>query len=251
MNYSKVKAREPRVKLGRGRRPQARALRDAKDALYREHILAVAERVFAEQGFAGTRMQDIAAAAGVSLNTLYQSWPGKEPLYRGLLVERDRQMLARVVARGPAAQAPASLEQLLALMEVHLHFFLEHPHYLRLQLQEGHAWYHRSAQPTAEEQQMWQRGLTLLQQVFNWGIRQQWLAPAPAADQARLMLAMQQARFANWVLGGMREPHAAVVARIQADFVRQFARPRLAAAMLAEDGSGLSDATRRAITGLA
>src|SRR3569623_1794934 len=62
------------VQLGRGRRPQARKLRDAKDAMYREHIMEVAERIFADQGFANTKMQDIAAVAGISLGTLYQSY---------------------------------------------------------------------------------------------------------------------------------------------------------------------------------
>ena len=38
--------------LGRGRKPQARKLRDAKDAAYRAHIIEVAERTFAAQNFA-------------------------------------------------------------------------------------------------------------------------------------------------------------------------------------------------------
>lgn len=209
------------VKLGRGRRPAARHLRAARDAAYREHIFQVAERAFAGQGYAGTRMQDIAAAAGISLNTLYQSYAGKDELYRDVLVERDRQMLERVLARGP--QAPRSLDELLGHLEVQLRFFLEHPDYLRMQLQEGRAWYHGSARPTAAEQQLWARGLKVLEQVFQWGARQGWLRPGNAVHDARLMLAMQQARLANWVGDGMREAHDAVVARIKADFVRQFA----------------------------
>ena len=50
-------------KSRKGRRPQASDLRAAKDELYRRHILAVAESVFAEQGFASTKMQDIARSA--------------------------------------------------------------------------------------------------------------------------------------------------------------------------------------------
>ena len=53
----------PAVRLGRGRRPLQRRLRDAKDALYRQHILEVAETIFAQHGFAATKMQTIAAKA--------------------------------------------------------------------------------------------------------------------------------------------------------------------------------------------
>src|SRR5438105_4115295 len=98
--------------LGRGRPPQARKLRDAKDALYREHIVEVAERTFAEQGFVATRMQDIAAAAGVSLAKLYQFYPGKDELYRGVLLVRDREMLDAFLERWSSiVGAPQSVEQ--------------------------------------------------------------------------------------------------------------------------------------------
>jgi AcrR family transcriptional regulator len=229
------------VRLGRGRRPQARKLRDAKDAMYREHIMGVAERIFADQGFANARMQDIASAAGVSLGTLYLSYAGKQELHRSLLIERDRQMLDLVLSkRQQTMQKPTSVEQILWFMEAHLHFMLQHPDYLRMQLQEGHAWYHRAAQPTADEQQMWERGMMVLEQVFAWGIAQGLFSPGNSAHQARLLMAMQQSRFANWVMDEMREAHDAVIARIQADFVRQFCRPEIVKKLLSADGASLN-----------
>lgn len=235
------------VKLGRGRRPQATKLRDARDALYREHIMEVAERIFAEQGFANTKMQDIATAAGISLATLYQSYASKQELHRGLLIERDRQMVAQVAARQQSLRVPQSVEDVLWSMEAHLHFMLEHPDYLRMQLQEGHAWYHRAAQPTKDEQQMWDRGLAVLQQVFAWGIQQGLLSPGDIGHQARLLMATQQTRLANWVTDGMREAHAAVIARVQADFVRQFCRPEVVLRLLSADGAGLNEKTLKRI----
>ena len=234
----------PAVRLGRGRRPQARKLRDARDALYREHILEIAERVFAEQGFAATRMQDIAAAAGISLATLYQSYPGKEDLYRGVLITRDRAMLEAVTSRWSGAiAAPESVEQVLVLMETHLHFLLDHPEYLRLLLRTGYAWYDRAAQPTDAEQQMWERGLRSIEAVLAWGVQRKVFNPGNATDQARLLIASQQARFANWATDGMRQARAEVVAQIQADFVRLLCRPAVAAELLAPDGAGLSART--------
>lgn len=245
-------ARAAAVRLGRGRRPQARKLRDAKGALYREHIMEVAERVFAEQGFAATRMQDIAAAAGVSLATLYQSYAGKEELHRGVLIARDRQMLEGVQARwGHALQRPESVEQVLFLMETHLHFLLDHPDYLRMLLRTGYAWYDRAAQPTAAEQQMWERGLSNIKQVLRWGTAQGYFNAGNPVDQARVLIAAQQSRFANWVLDGMHQPHAEVIAQIQADFVRLCCRPVVAAGLLAEDGAGLARRARERLRALA
>ena len=236
----------------RGRRRQPRELRDAKDALYREHIMEVAERIFAEQGFANTRMQDIAHAAGISLGTLYQAYPGKAGLYRAILIARDSQMLNEVMTKGQQVlQRPQSIEQLLWLMESHLRYLLAHPDYLRMQLQEGHAWYHSAAQPSTDEQQMWQRGLEVMQQVFAWGVSQGLFIPGAAVDQSRLMMAMQQTRLANWVSAGMQEPHAAVMVRIQADFVRNFCRPERAADLLSADAASLSAHTQARIHAVA
>ncbi len=240
------------VRMGRGRRPLTRKLRDAKDALYRQHIIDAAERIFSQQGFQSTRMQDVAAAAGISLATLYQSFPGKEELHRSILVSRDQEMLDKIQARwGPALQRPQSVEHVLLLMETHLHFLLEHPEYLQMQLRDGYAWYSRAAQPTAAEQQMWERGLANMSGVLAWGAAAGYFNPGDHADQARLLLAMQQTRFANWVMDGMRAAHTDVVVQIQADFVRLCCLPGVAAKLLAADGAGLNPKTLARIRTLA
>ncbi len=224
------------------RKPPAaqRNLRRAKAALYRQHIMDAAEAMFAREGFAQTRMQAVAQAAGVSLATLYQQFKGKEELHRAILIARDAEMLSQVMERAQnLLQAPQSVEQILALIAVQLSFLLEHPNYLNMQLQDGHAWYHSAARPSAEEQHMWERGLAMMEQVFTWGTRNQLFISDAPADQARLTLALQQARLASWVSGGMLAPHAAVIAAIQADFVRCFCRPAVAARLLAADGATL------------
>jgi AcrR family transcriptional regulator len=209
--------------------------------MYREHIMEAAERIFADQGFLNTKMQDIARAVGVSLSTLYQAYPGKEELYRAILIARDAEMMGAVMSKGQQVlQQPQTVERLLWLMETHLRFLLEHPDYLRMQLQQGHAWYHSTAWPSREEQQVWERGLGVLEQVFAWGEAQGFLIPGKAADQGRMLLTLQQTRLANWVMGGMQEPHDTVVARIQADFVRVFCRTELSTTLLSSDGANLN-----------
>jgi AcrR family transcriptional regulator len=51
----------------------------------RQQLLDVALRVFAEQGFHPTSMNDLAEAAGVTKPVLYQHFPSKHALYASLL----------------------------------------------------------------------------------------------------------------------------------------------------------------------
>ena len=49
----------------------------------RQRVLAVARRLFLERGYAGTKVQEVAAAAGVSPDTIYASLGGKKGLLEG------------------------------------------------------------------------------------------------------------------------------------------------------------------------
>lgn len=48
----------------------------------RDTLVAAARRVFESRGYAATRMQDVAAEAGVSHGTVYTWFPGKDELLR-------------------------------------------------------------------------------------------------------------------------------------------------------------------------
>ena len=57
-------------------------------------ILDAALKVFAEKGFAATRMEDIAQVAGVTKGTIYLYFPGKEEVFKTLAREVIGQALA-------------------------------------------------------------------------------------------------------------------------------------------------------------
>jgi AcrR family transcriptional regulator len=57
----------------------------AEPASTRDRILDAAESRFAERGFAGAAVRDIAAAAGLNAASLYNHFPGKEELYEAVL----------------------------------------------------------------------------------------------------------------------------------------------------------------------
>lgn len=62
----------------------------------RDRILDTAEALFAERGFAGTAVRDIAGAVGLTAASLYNHFAGKEALY-GAVLERGIRPLIDVL----------------------------------------------------------------------------------------------------------------------------------------------------------
>jgi AcrR family transcriptional regulator len=67
------------------KRPYQSALRGAQAQSTREVIIAAATRLFVEQGYAATSIEEIAAAAGVSRATVFTSVGGKPTLLKAAL----------------------------------------------------------------------------------------------------------------------------------------------------------------------
>lgn len=59
--------------------------REQETALRRNDILAAASHAFADKGFQGTQVAEIANAAEVSLNSVYALFKGKEELYEAVV----------------------------------------------------------------------------------------------------------------------------------------------------------------------
>ncbi len=90
----------------------------------RSTIERAAERLFAQRGYSGTRIDDIARAAGVTKPVLYRHFASKESLHRALL-EHHRDALAAdaldpYLAEGTLEQRlPAMLDAWFAYVERH------------------------------------------------------------------------------------------------------------------------------------
>jgi AcrR family transcriptional regulator len=90
-------------------------LRDRRRAELRDRIVGAALRLFAAHGFDAVTVEEIAAAAGISLSTLFRHVPGKDEL----LVDVVRTGRARIVAnfeRRPATE-PASKSLAHAILQ--------------------------------------------------------------------------------------------------------------------------------------
>ena len=85
--------------------------------------LAAALAAFAEHGYHGTSVRDIAARAGLSVPGLYHHYPSKQSLLKGLLERTMSDLLERSEA-ALAEAGPAPLEQFDAVVESLLRFHM-------------------------------------------------------------------------------------------------------------------------------
>jgi AcrR family transcriptional regulator len=83
-----------------------------------DEILAAALASFAERGFAATRLEDVAARAGISKGTLYLYFKGKEELFEAVVRATLLPNLARIEVLAATFEGPSALliERLLLTM---------------------------------------------------------------------------------------------------------------------------------------
>jgi TetR/AcrR family transcriptional regulator len=105
-------------------------LRQARDLSTARRIVATAEGIFAEQGLAGARMDEIARVAKVNKALLYYYFRSKEELHRFVLETLLSQLRTKV---GEAvADKPSASKRLSAMVDNFFDFVLAHPNYPRL-----------------------------------------------------------------------------------------------------------------------
>jgi AcrR family transcriptional regulator len=116
----------------RGRRKASTLETDAR----RQAILQAALEAFSRNGFAATRIEDVAARAGVAKGTVYLYFPNKETLFGELIRNAVTPVLARL--EGAAAQAPPEqiLSQMFELFRTHV-LETDRKFILRLLIAEG------------------------------------------------------------------------------------------------------------------
>ncbi len=108
--------------------PLARPLRERVKEATREAILAAAEAVFSERGFAGARMEDIAERAGVAVGTLYNYFDDRRALLDAVLLSVLEGLSSQLASPGAAGEGPleARLARFVevALSQIDAHFRL-------------------------------------------------------------------------------------------------------------------------------
>lgn len=96
----------------------------------RREILDVAERLFVEQGYDGTNLEQIAAGCGFSVGSIYNFFRNKDALYAAAL-ERHATSLGTSF-RASAEAAPTGIDKVVAMARAAVHDLRGHPRQARM-----------------------------------------------------------------------------------------------------------------------
>ena len=113
-------------------------LEGARARMYQDLIFESAECVFGEKGFENATMQEIAAEAGVSLKTIYASFPGKRELYNAIMLLRGREMFDAVDLAHQSAGNP--LAQLIEGTRAFVQYLVDHRDWSRIHVRSQTSW---------------------------------------------------------------------------------------------------------------
>jgi AcrR family transcriptional regulator len=102
----------------------------------RELILEVATRQFADRGYSGTSLNDIAKDVGIRRPSLLHHFPSKLDLYRAVLVQSFTDWLA-LVDQAVEASPREGWPQVERVMLAAFTFFEQHPEFVRLARREA------------------------------------------------------------------------------------------------------------------
>lgn len=181
---------------------------EERHALYRALVLDAAEREFAQQGYADTKVTAIARAAGVSLATFYKAFPGKEEVWNELHRRRNSELRARVDERIAAADQP--LERILTGVAGAVSYLAEHPTYLELNLRTASGWLYGTG-TTADQATAWAAGLRTIDAGVRAAVTAGQLGDLRPAIARGMIISALQVWLADWVDSGYdRDPEALV-----------------------------------------
>jgi AcrR family transcriptional regulator len=114
---------------------QANTRRRMRAPERREQLLQVARKVFAQRGYHTVTMDDVATEAGITKPILYDHFPSKRDLYRGLL-EADLTTLQRKI-EAALESSPGNRERIRASFQAYFDFVDEEGEGFRLLMKEA------------------------------------------------------------------------------------------------------------------
>jgi TetR/AcrR family transcriptional regulator len=112
------------------RRPRGKVVPIHRGLDTRERVLQVAQTLFAEHGYRGTSLRDIAGKIGIKAPSLLHHFPSKQQLYIAVL---DRIFQGMELAAGRLLVGKASAQdKLRQAISDSIDFIVEHPEQMRL-----------------------------------------------------------------------------------------------------------------------
>ena len=178
--------------------PQPSRLDDARARMYRDLVFESAECVFGQKGFEHATMQDIASEAGISLKTLYVTFPGKHELYEAIQKVRGRAFMERVAAAVDPEASP--LDGLAQSVRAYVDFLFEHRDWLRIHLQTRVSWGLRPSDGYAAD--YWEEGLAPVARILEQGAESGLFYEADPMSTAAMVQSIMQVQVSQAVSSG-------------------------------------------------
>jgi AcrR family transcriptional regulator len=126
-----------RAGVAAGRQPAKRTARAERSAARREAILAAALDEFSAQGFAATRLDDVAQRAGIAKGTIYLYFHDKESLFQELIRTMLTPLVGTIEALGQADLPMSALADHIADLFVREVYETRRKDVIRLMIAEG------------------------------------------------------------------------------------------------------------------
>ncbi|MEJ5255258.1 MAG: TetR/AcrR family transcriptional regulator [Acidimicrobiales bacterium] len=99
----------------------------------RESILLAARHCFAEHGYAGTSLNDIAEAVGIRRSSVLHHFPSKDAIYREVFAAALSEWMARVdEATGPPHDVLSGWARVDQVLTAGFEFFVANPEFVRI-----------------------------------------------------------------------------------------------------------------------
>ena len=180
---------------------RGRRLEDARARMYEALIFEAAESAFADRGFNGTTMQQIASEAGVSLKTVYGTYPGKRELFDLIMHQRGHALHQHM--REAAASANGVLAQLRSMTSAFVENLFEHRDWLEIHLRSQIAW---SMKPTGDDAaDLWRKGLEDLKALIEAGMEAGVFEAGDSSELAVLLTTVMKVEVTTAADRGERE----------------------------------------------
>ena len=198
-------------------------LEDARARMYQDLIFESAEFIFGERGFENATMQEIASEAGVSLKTVYASFPGKQDLYNAIMLVRGREMFEAVEAAHRAAADP--IGQLVDGTRAFVAYLFEHKDWSRIHVRSQTSWAMRPSGEVAAA--LWDAGQKTHVEMLEAGMESGIFHVDDPAEMALMLRAMTRVQVVSAIDQG-EESADTIAERLIARLARMVCKSDLA-----------------------
>jgi AcrR family transcriptional regulator len=165
--------------------PPVKSRRETYSEATKAAILEEATALFAEGGFAGTSLEQVASASRVTRGAVYHHFAGKQALFEAVLDAQERRAMEEVAA---AATATDPWDAAMQAMDAFLDKCCD-PVYGRLVWQEG---------PTALGWHRWRE----CEEKYAYGLVERFMLVLIEAGYLEGRAVESTIRFSFWMLGG-------------------------------------------------